>query len=439
MARSKGCPTFFAVADQGSDFGQVLTDSVQKFLKELWAERRPWFKKLLKQLPSIPSLRFRHEDVEFPITFLVDEPILPKDMGSLFESVSKTARDQGTAFVVGLDEAQYPPDDSLAAWVNAVTGCQEIDLPILGVVSGLPSVQNKILRARTNVERGFIHQELKMLSEPEVRRALKGPAEEAGGRIEDPVFPKVHKLSHGYPYFVQVWGDRLWDKSDKKRIGLKEVAEAAPEVNDYLDSDFYAGRWRRLEEQEKRYVRALAHEKTEPADPRQVASVLGIGLDEERRLAEDLVGRGILFESVDNLKRQISLPSFRSYVLRTQLGPDPKWKDLLDRSLASLAFKTRNLSMTGRLSHYLSVGFSEDLCPQTREQIEQALHPKQVRFWRKELGESAVRIHGLPESDREAEWERSGLNPDLFPLDDDDIAALCEAAGLPKPESNDIR
>ena len=429
------------MASEEADFPETLTRELQAFLQNLRKNQSSWFEKLIKRLPSIPSLRVRHEDmdVEVPIVFHSNEPIAPQNLKELFKSISEVAREQETAFVVGLDEAQYAPQKALVDWTNAVSECQEIGLPVLGVVSGLPSVQNKILRARTNVERGFTHHKLDMFSESETRKALEGPAATAEGRIEDPVFPKVHKLSHGYPYFVQVWGDRLWDKSNKKRIGLKEVAEAAPEVDDYLDSDFYAGRWRRLEEQEKRYVRALAHEKTEPADPRQVASVLGIGLDEERRLAEDLVGRGILFESVDNLKRQISLPSFRSYVLRTQLGPDPKWKDLLDRSLASLAFKTRNLSMTGRLSHYLSVGYSEDLCPQTREQIEQALHPKQVRFWRKELGESAVRIHGLPESDREAEWERSGLNPDLFPLDDDDIAALCEAAGLPKPESNDIR
>jgi hypothetical protein len=64
--------------------------------------------------------------------------------------------------------------------------------------------------------------------------------------VDDLVIDTVHDSSGGYPWFVQLWGEALWDlATDPHRLELPVAREAGERVHLRIE-DFYLSRWRRV-------------------------------------------------------------------------------------------------------------------------------------------------------------------------------------------------
>jgi hypothetical protein len=120
---------------------------------------------------------------------------------------------------------QYPLGALLAAFVQA----QDEDdppLPVMLVVSGLPPLIQNLQAARSHTERLFRVEDLGNLSlassqpgEPSpAALALIKPAHETGIRFDDAVAERVAADVDGYPYFIQKYGEALWDAADAANL-----------------------------------------------------------------------------------------------------------------------------------------------------------------------------------------------------------------------------
>lgn len=148
---------------------------------------------------------------------------------------------------------QYPLGVLLGAFVQA----QDQDdppLPVMLVVSGLPPLVQNLQAARSHTERLFRVEELGNLSLIQPAReqpspaalALIKPAHDTGIRFESAVAERVAADVDGYPYFIQKYGEALWDAADAANlpaVTAKLYASTRARVQDALDAEFFENRY----------------------------------------------------------------------------------------------------------------------------------------------------------------------------------------------------
>jgi hypothetical protein len=135
------------------------------------------------------------------------------------------------------------------------------DARALGLMlSGLPGAARTLLEEGQTYAERLATYDLGMLGPDGVAEALRQPFEDdAGIGVDDEAIDHVHADTGGYPYFVQLWGEALWDTLPvQRRVRLSDTTRALARV-DATRNEFFASRWRRLPEGRARdLARSLA-------------------------------------------------------------------------------------------------------------------------------------------------------------------------------------
>lgn len=176
--------------------------------------------------------------------------------------VGSAARDQGRGVALLLDEAhsvydrprqrQYP----LGALLSAIVAAQDDDerpLPVMLVLCGLQPLTAHIHAARSNAERLFRAGEIGNLSLASgsagslsaAAQALVRPAETIA--YADGVAERIAGDVSGYPYFIQWFGEALWDATDLDGADLithERYERERPVIQRSLDGEFFEPRYR---------------------------------------------------------------------------------------------------------------------------------------------------------------------------------------------------
>lgn len=145
------------------------------------------------------------------------------DLARALVGVAELAERHGRrGFVLLFDEAQVLRDDPdqddypLSLLLAAVSAVQKEQVPVVLVVSGLPTLTGHLLKARTYSERMFRGEEIGSLRYDDARSAFVGPLNGTEiGATEDLVLDVLREVA-GYPYFIQLWGAELWDARSKR-------------------------------------------------------------------------------------------------------------------------------------------------------------------------------------------------------------------------------
>ena len=130
-----------------------------------------------------------------------------------------------------------------------------------------------------------------LLSDAAARAALVQPLTENGVGIDDDALDAVVARSQRYPYFVQLWGEALWDRrlAGATRLSAADVAAAQPGVAARI-TDYYQDRFRELESRGLLPAAAAAARPFRTADTTSGgaldAALAATGADQARRLAE---------------------------------------------------------------------------------------------------------------------------------------------------------
>lgn len=191
------------------------------------------------------------------------QPVLEDRVRDALLRVGELAKEAGRGAVFLYDEAHVLADHEkqqqfpLSALIGAFVEVQDDDegeFPVMLVMSGLPPLVRNLQDARSHSERLFRAEELSNLSLTRsaddalspAEQALVKPAEDVGVTIEPGTAHRVVNRVDGYPYFIQKFGEALWDAADdagETEIGelLLERTEVA--IQDSLDSEFFEGRY----------------------------------------------------------------------------------------------------------------------------------------------------------------------------------------------------
>jgi hypothetical protein len=150
-------------------------------------------------------------------------------------------------------QRQYPLGALLGAFVQAQDE-EEPPLPVMLVVSGLPPLVQNLQAARSHAERLFRVEELGNLAlqapahnEPSpAALALIKPAAETGIPFDPAVAERVVGDVDGYPYFIQKYGEALWDAADAANlssVSRQLYANTRARVQEALDIEFFENRY----------------------------------------------------------------------------------------------------------------------------------------------------------------------------------------------------
>ena len=243
-----------------------------------------------------------------------------------------TTRCRKKPLAVLLDEAHTLSVETGRILLNASQSVRD-EAPFLLVLAGTPGLVahlgdmeatfwNRLGRGRLGVGR---------LSDGATRAALDKPLARHGVKIDAHALDATVEASQRYPYFVQLWGEALWEQclaTGTNRLAATHVEAVRPDVAARV-ADYYQDRYRELE-RHKLLPAAVAtaplFHAAEAASDRDIEDALAsTGADAGARLAarEELNRLGYIWEppgQVPPIMWRAGIPSLMTHVLERAVG-----------------------------------------------------------------------------------------------------------------------
>ncbi|MCH8171922.1 MAG: ATP-binding protein, partial [Proteobacteria bacterium] len=172
---------------------------------------------------------------------------------------------KGTNFkgiIFAYDEAQNLSDRSekdqypLSMLLDIFQSIQKKDIPFLLLLTGLPTLFQKLVEARTFAERMFHVLFLDSLDFKSCRDAILIPVKTSNCpvRFSDDSVKLIYRTSGGYPYFVQFIcreAFNTWTINPDASVPIDEIERK-------LDADFFSGRWSRATDRQRQLLYIIA-------------------------------------------------------------------------------------------------------------------------------------------------------------------------------------
>ncbi len=151
---------------------------------------------------------------------------------------------------------QYP----LSLLLDTFQSLQRMGLPLMLVLTGLPTLFPKLVEARTFSERMFRVRFLRGLNERESEDAVRKPVEDAACpvRLSDDSVRTIVETSGGYPYFLQFICREVYDAFIQRIDKGERASVPVAEIERKLDTDFFAGRWARATDRQRDLLAVIA-------------------------------------------------------------------------------------------------------------------------------------------------------------------------------------
>lgn len=165
------------------------------------------------------------------------------------------AYDEAQNLVDHMAKEQYP----LSVLLEVFQSIQRKGIPIILILTGLPSLTTKLVEARTYSERMFRVMTLTRLPDSETRKAIVAPTEKTGLSFATETIDQIIKLSGGYPFFIQFICKEIFDVWLTQRQEGKKMLAYPDDIIRKLDNDFFQARWGRITDRQRDLLRAISN------------------------------------------------------------------------------------------------------------------------------------------------------------------------------------
>ena len=169
--------------------------------------------------------------------------------------------------VFAYDEAQNLTDHAqkdqypLSLLLDVFQSIQRKNVPFMLALTGLPTLTQKLVEARTFSERMFHVITLKPLTLSDTRAAITIPIKQSGCpfTLQDDSINTIWSVTRGYPYFVQFVCRAAFDIWVQDTLANRQPSTIpAQEIVLKLDSDFFAGRWSKATDRQRQLLALIA-------------------------------------------------------------------------------------------------------------------------------------------------------------------------------------
>jgi len=251
-----------------------------------------------------------------PLLGWADSGRLDNDLGDLFAELGQLARDHQRGVLFTIDEMQCLDKDRLGALITALHRVSQIQLPLIVVGAGLPSLLALVGEARSYAERLFAFRTINSLIREEAIAALAVPSRQEGAEWQPEALDAAIEATRGYPYFLQEIGKHTWELAPGPgRITAEDVEIALPLATERLDSGFFRVRVDRTTSAERDYLKAMASLGPGPHSTGDVASVLHKTTPQVNQFRDALIKRGLCY-SPRHGHIDFTVPMFADFISR---------------------------------------------------------------------------------------------------------------------------
>jgi hypothetical protein len=322
-ARERSWTTVEAEITKNTEFGARMAQLVRRALLQVaprarWKDRATRAASVLKsfQLTVRPDGTLTGSlDIEAAEGF-ADSGQLDEDLTDLLVALGEAAQEHDSGVVFLVDEVHFLTLVEFEALIAALHKTVQRQLPITLVGAGLPQLPRLAGEAKSYAERLFKFPRIGELSDDQAKEAIADPAKRLGVEYEPGALASVLAYTEGYPYFLQEYGNVLWNLAEGSPITAADVADAQDAVEAKLDGSFFRVRAERTSELELRYLRAMAELGPEPQQAKDVAALLDRTSVQLGPTRSRLIEKGLLYTPGHGLAA-FTVPQFDRFMRRT--------------------------------------------------------------------------------------------------------------------------
>ena len=190
------------------------------------------------------------------------------------------------------------------------------ELPFFLIGAGLPNLPGALSGARSYAERLFTYTTIGPLNRDDAAVALTEPAERFGARYSTDALSLLVDISDGYPYFLQTFGQAIWNLAPDREFTMADAEAAIVEGQDELDAGFFPSRWERATPAERAYLHAMtglaAGPDTATAD---IVAALGSTQKATSVVRSQLIDKGLIY-SPEHGRVAFTVPGMADFLHR---------------------------------------------------------------------------------------------------------------------------
>ncbi len=241
------------------------------------------------------------------------------------------ARAKARPLLVLLDEA-HALEPELGLWLLNAAQYAGGRAPFLLVLAGTPDLPLRLFEMGAGFMGRAEQLLLGRLDEGAAGEAIRRPLAEDGIGVEEEALGRMVRESHGYPFFVQLWGHAVWDRvrgagGGRESVTMAVVEEAAGEF-EAERNDYCSDRYRELEERDllpaARAVAAAFRDEARLSDAAldrtlERSAGDGPGIGEAAKALEHL---GFVWQAKGTLSWEPGIPSLMDFILENAPPPD---------------------------------------------------------------------------------------------------------------------
>ena len=241
------------------------------------------------------------------------------------------ARAKAKPLLILLDEA-HTLKPEVGQWLLNAAQAAGSEAPFLLVLAGTPDLATRLSEMEASFWNRAEEVPLGRLDATAAGEAIRRPLAEDGIGVEEEALARMVGESHGYPFFVQLWGQAAWDRvrgagGGAGPVTAAVVEEAAGEF-EIRRNRYYLRRFRELKERAllpaARAVAAAFRDEARLSDAaldraleRSGGGGPGIG-----EAAEALEHLGFVWQARGTLSWEPGIPSLMDFILENAPPPD---------------------------------------------------------------------------------------------------------------------
>lgn len=242
------------------------------------------------------------------------------------------ARAKARPFVVFLDEAHKIDAEVGHLLLNAAQTAGRRS-PFLLVLAGTPDLPDRLQGIGASFWDRSDIRPLGRLDAEATAEAIRRPLAAADVEIEPEALEHIVRESHGYPFFVQVWGKAIWERTvptpKGRSLVTTTVVEESTREFDKIRNHYYGTRYKELKKagllRVGREVAAAFVDRTQMSDAgldeaiqRGTAPESGPDAESAARTLQHL---GLVWQSDDALVWEPGIPSLMDFILENAPAP----------------------------------------------------------------------------------------------------------------------
>lgn len=282
-----------------------------------------WTDEAARKLRSfIEQMQIAVLGVSFQVSVAeIDAPLVGHgdQMQQALVHAAEALRAKKNGLIVCIDEIQAADAEGIRALAYAWQQMQSehSDLPVAIYTAGLSHTQDVITDVVSFAER-FNYNSLESLDTRAAVEALLSPARKLGVEWSSSTLESAVELARGYPYFIQVIGDAVWEVADfpdpGTTIGLSSMSDVREQF-ETVQTTLFRSRWQKATDVEKSFLAAMAEDEGEPSKRADIARRMGRNTSSISMARRSLLDKGIIDESGYGYLA-FSVPGFDAFVRR---------------------------------------------------------------------------------------------------------------------------